>query len=66
MNIFYNYYWIELVLGIIAIIWAIGQYYVERLEDGRHNTNCKIYRRRTRNKMIRKRKYKVDDMGYNK
>lgn len=64
MNIFTTYYWIELVLGIIAILWAIWQYYYERLEDGRHDTNCKIYRRRIRNKMIRKRKYSTEEMGY--
>lgn len=66
MNIFYNYYWVELLLGVIAIAaYAFGEWQ-DRIADGRHATNCKIYRRRVRNRMIRKRKYDVKEMGYNK
>lgn len=61
-----EYYWIEVLFGILAIMaFAYGEWQ-DRIEAGRHATDCKIYRRRVRNEMIRHKMYDINNMGYKK
>ena len=48
-----NYFWILIVLGVLAIVAYAAGSYMDSLEKGRHNTNLKICRRRIRNAEIR-------------